>query len=94
MVACHLNFSNFKSLSFLKEQRSWVWLILLWMHQVFVAIAKLVSTYINCGKTGHTLETCHNLERKISVVPTTTIKFTKLVTQTKKQLVKFVRIPI
>jgi hypothetical protein len=25
-------FSNFKSLPFSKEQRSWVWLILLWMH--------------------------------------------------------------
>ncbi len=59
-----------------------------------IAIAKLVSTYTNCGQIAHTFETCHNLERKTLVVLTTTIKSTKLVAQTKRQLVKFVRIPI
>ncbi len=49
---------------------------------------KLTLTCINCGKTNHLVETCHNRKKKVLVVPTTTFKSTKLVARTKTQLVK------
>jgi hypothetical protein len=33
MVACHFNF-QFQVLAFFKEQRNWVWFILLWMQPI------------------------------------------------------------
>ncbi len=51
-------------------------------------IVKLTLPCINCGKTNHLVETCHNRKREVLVVPTTTFKSTKPIARTKTQLVK------
>jgi hypothetical protein len=56
-------------------------------HVVFVATIKLTLTCINCGKIGHSVETCHN-RKKVPIVLTTIIKSTKCVVGTKTQPVK------
>jgi hypothetical protein len=53
---------------------------------------KSTITYINCGKTSHSMETCHNRKREVLVVPTTIIKFIKPIVRTKTQLVKLGKI--
>jgi hypothetical protein len=40
------------------------------------AIAKSTLTCTNCGKTGHSMETCHNKEKKVLIVPIATVKST------------------
>ncbi len=57
-----------------------------------VVIVKSALTCTNCGKTGHTLETCHNRKKNVLIVPTATVKSTKLITETKTQLAKLSRI--
>jgi hypothetical protein len=44
-----------------------------------IIIVKSTLTCTNCGKTGHSIETCHNKKREVPVVPTTILKSTKLV---------------
>jgi hypothetical protein len=41
-----------------------------------IIITKSTLTCTNCGKTGHLLETCHNMKKKVPVVPTTIVKST------------------
>jgi metal-sulfur cluster biosynthetic enzyme len=53
-----------------------------------IVTTKSTLTYTNCGKTGHSVETCHNNNREVPVVSTTMVKSTKLVARTKTQLVK------
>jgi hypothetical protein len=53
---------------------------------VHVVIAKSALTHTNCGKTDHSMGTCH--KKKIPVVPVVTIESTKLVARTKTQPVK------
>jgi hypothetical protein len=38
-----------------------------------IVIVKSTLTCIDCGKTDHLVETCHNKKKKVQVVPTTTI---------------------
>ncbi len=50
---------------------------------------KLAITCTNCGKTGHSVETCHNKKtKKVPIVPTTTIKSIELVARIKTQPIK------
>jgi hypothetical protein len=48
-------------------------------HVVHVVIVKSTLTCINCGKTGHLVESYHKRKRKVLVVPTITIKSIELV---------------
>ncbi len=41
-----------------------------------IVIAKSTLTCTNCGKTDHSVETCHNKKKKVLVVPTTIVKST------------------
>jgi len=50
---------------------------------VSVVTAKSTLTYTNCGKTCHTLETCHNRAREVLVVLTATIKSIEPIVETK-----------
>jgi hypothetical protein len=50
-------------------------------HVVSIITSKSTLTYTNCGKIGHSMETCHNMKREVLIVPTTTIKSTKPVTR-------------
>jgi hypothetical protein len=59
-----------------------------------IITTKSTLTCTNCDKIGHLVETCHNRKRKVKVVPTATIKSTKLVVGTKTQLVKSGRIHV
>ncbi len=61
---------------------------------LFIVTSKSTSTCTNCGKTGHMLEDYHNKKIEVLVVLITTVKSTKLVVETKTQLVKPVKIPI
>ncbi len=55
--------------------------------------AKLALTYTDCGKIGHSMETCHNRKKKkVLVVPTTTIKSIDTVVGTKTQPIKLRKI--
>jgi hypothetical protein len=49
---------------------------------------------MNCGKIGHTFETCHNRKRKVPIVSTTIVKSTKLIANTITQPTKLVRIHV
>jgi len=49
-------------------------------------IVKSTLTCTNCGKTGHSMETCYKRKREVPVVPTTTIKFAKPIARTKPNL--------
>jgi hypothetical protein len=42
-----------------------------------IVTTKFITTYTNCGKIGHIIETCHNRKREVPVVPTATVKFIK-----------------
>jgi hypothetical protein len=42
-----------------------------------IVTVKLTLTRTNCGKTGHSVETCHNRKREVLVVPTTIVKSRK-----------------
>jgi hypothetical protein len=46
---------------------------------------KLAITCTNCGKTGHSVETCHNKKKRkrLPIVPITTIKFIELIARIK-----------
>jgi pantothenate synthetase len=59
---------------------------------VIVVTTKSTLTCTHCGKTSHSLETCHNRKKEVSVVPTTTVNSVELVQKTKTQLVKLGRI--
>jgi hypothetical protein len=48
----------------------------------------------NCGKTSHTLETCHNKKKEVPIVLITIVKSIELVAKTKTQLVKPVKIHV
>jgi len=61
---------------------------------VIVVIAKSTLTCTNCGKTSHTLKTCHNKKGEVLVVPTAIIKSIEPIIKTKTQLAKLGRIPI
>ncbi len=63
-------------------------------HVVPIVTAKSLLTYTNCGKIGHTLETCHNRKIEVTILLTTTVKSIKLVTKTKTQPTKSIKIPI
>jgi hypothetical protein len=49
-----------------------------------IVTAKSTLTCINCGKTNHSVETCHN-KKKVPIVSTATIKSTKPTVGTKTQ---------
>jgi hypothetical protein len=51
-------------------------------------IAKSTFTCTNCGKTNHSMETCHNQKKKVPIVPAATIKSTKPIVGTKIQPIK------
>ncbi len=51
-------------------------------------IAKSSLTYIYCGKTGHSVETCYSRKRKVPIVPNAIVKCMKHVVGTKTWLVK------
>ncbi len=55
---------------------------------ILAMTTKSALTYTNYGKTDHSMETCHNRKREVLVVPTVTIKYTKLVVGTKTQPIK------
>jgi hypothetical protein len=57
-------------------------------HVVLTITAKSTLTCTNCGKTGHSVETCENTKREVLLVPTTMVKSTKPIARTKTQLVK------
>jgi hypothetical protein len=57
-------------------------------HVVTIVTVKSTLTYTNCGETGHSVETCHNMKREILVVLIVKIKFTKPIVGTKTQPVK------
>jgi hypothetical protein len=59
---------------------------------VHIVTTKSSSTCTNCGKIGHTFETCHNKKIEVPVVPTTTIKSIEPMGETKTQHVKPVKI--
>ncbi len=61
---------------------------------ISVVIAKSTLTYINCGKTSHLVETCHNRKREVPVVPTATIKSKKPIVRTKTQPIKLRKIHV
>jgi hypothetical protein len=63
-------------------------------HIVPIVTTKSLLTYTNCGKIGHTLETCHNRKIEVTILPTTTVKSIKLIAKTKTQPTKSIRIPI
>jgi hypothetical protein len=44
---------------------------------VLIIIVKSTLTCTSCGKTNHSVETCHNRKREVQVVPTVTVKFYK-----------------
>jgi hypothetical protein len=62
--------------------------------KLVVPIVKIKSTltYTNCGKTDHSVETCHNRKREVLVVSTTLVKSIELIARTKTQLVKLGKI--
>jgi hypothetical protein len=55
-----------------------------------VVIAKSSLTCTNCGKIGHTFNICHYRKREVLVVPTTTVKSTKPIVETKTQPTKLI----
>ncbi len=57
---------------------------------VLTIIVESTLTYTNCGKTGHSMETCHNRKKEVVVVST----IIELIVGTKPQLVKLGKIPI
>ncbi len=61
---------------------------------ILVVISKSTLTCTNCGKTCHTLETCHNKKKEVPIVPTTIVKSIEHVEKTKTQLVKLGRIHV
>jgi len=61
-------------------------------HVILTIIAKSTLTCTNCGKTNHSVETCHNRKKKVPIVPTIIVKSTECVTRTKTQIVKFGKI--
>jgi len=42
-----------------------------------IVIVKSTLTCTNCGKTGHSVETCHNRKIEVPVVPITILKSTE-----------------
>jgi hypothetical protein len=57
-------------------------------HVVLVVTTKSTLACTNCGRTGHSVETCNNTKKEVAIVATATVKPTKLVVRTKTQLVK------
>jgi hypothetical protein len=55
---------------------------------VYAMITKSTLTCTNCGKIGHSMETCHNRKKCVLVVPTATIRSIKPIARTKIQPVK------
>jgi hypothetical protein len=55
---------------------------------VFIIIVKSTLTYINCVKTSHSMETCHNKKEEVLIVLITIVKSIELVGGTKTQLAK------
>jgi hypothetical protein len=53
-----------------------------------IVTTKSTLTYTNCGKTGHSVETCYNKKREVSIMPTITIKSIEPVIRTKTQPIK------
>ncbi len=47
---------------------------------VHAVTIKSTLTSTNCGKTNHSVETCHNRKRNVLVVPIAIVKYTKLIT--------------
>jgi hypothetical protein len=56
-------------------------------HVVLIVIIKSTLTCTNCGKTSHSMETCHNRKIEVLVVPIIIVKSTEVVAKTKTQLV-------
>ncbi len=66
-------------------------------HVVPIVMVKSALTCTNCGKTGDSIETCHNYynrKKKVPLVPTTTIESTEPGIRTKTQPIKSGKIPI
>jgi hypothetical protein len=61
---------------------------------VHVVTTKLALTCTNCGKTGHSIETCHNKKKEVPDVPIARIKSIEPIARIKTQLVKSIKIPI
>ncbi len=55
-------------------------------------IAKSTLTCPNCGKIGHSMETCHSRKKEVPIVLITTIKSTKPVAGFKTQPIKLRKI--
>lgn len=60
---------------------------------VIVVTTKSIIVYINCGKTWHSIETCHNWKKEILIIPIVTIMSIEPKAWTKTH-VKPIRIPI
>jgi hypothetical protein len=54
--------------------------------RVKLAMIAITLTCANCGKTDHSMETCHNRKRKLPIVPI--VKSTELIVGIKIQYVK------
>jgi hypothetical protein len=52
-------------------------------HVVPIVTIKSTLTYTNCGKIGHSMETCYNRKKEVLVVPITTIKSIEPIVGTK-----------
>jgi metal-sulfur cluster biosynthetic enzyme len=59
---------------------------------LFVVTIKLTLTSTNCGKTDHSIETCHNKKKKVPVVPTAIVKSIEHVVETITQPIKIGKI--
>jgi hypothetical protein len=46
---------------------------------VLIIIVKSTLTCTNCGKIGHSMESCHNKKKEVPIVPTAIVKSIKLV---------------
>ncbi len=55
-------------------------------HVVLVVTTKSALTYTNYGKTGHSVETCHNRKKEVLVVLTTIVKSIEPIAKIKPNL--------
>jgi len=55
---------------------------------IFIITTKSTLTCINCGKTNHSMETCHNKKREVPVVLITIVKSIEPIGGIKTQLAK------
>jgi hypothetical protein len=61
---------------------------------IHVVTTKSTLTCTNCDKINHLIETCHNIKRKVAIVPIAIVKSIKIVAGTKTQPVKLGKIHV